>query len=78
MGEHRRMLQDMVNLLSIPAHRKDLAEIEMRSTLREALDVLQEKNVEAIFVKRMTAPMISRVYGILTRKDIERYYTKAK
>lgn len=70
--------EDVINLLGIPAHRKDLAELEIRSTLREALDLLREKNVEAIFIKRMTAPMITRVYGVITRKDIERYYTKVK
>jgi len=67
---------DTFNLLAIPSNRKDLAEIHLHSSLKEALDCLNEKNVDAVYITRMTAPMIHRIYGILTRKDIARYYTK--
>lgn len=74
--EERPEEDETFNVLSIPADRKDLTEIELYSSLKEAYDLLNEKKVEAVYVKRMTAPMINRIYGVLTRKDIERYYNQ--
>ena len=64
----------LINLLEIPAQRKDLAPLYFQATLQEALDKFTESKTEALYVERMSAPMISRVLGIVTRADIENYY----
>ncbi len=64
----------MVNLLEIPAQRKDIAPLYFQATLQEALDRFAETKTEALYVERTSAPMITRVTGVVTRADIENYY----
>ncbi len=64
----------LINLLEIPAQRKDLAPLYFQATLQEALDKFAESKTEALYVERTSAPMITRVLGIVTRADIENYY----
>ncbi|MDX1451416.1 MAG: chloride channel protein [Oleiphilaceae bacterium] len=64
----------LINLLEIPAQRKDVAPVYFQATLQEALDRFNESGTEALFVERTSAPMIKRVVGIVTRTDIENYY----
>ncbi|MFT7373973.1 MAG: CIC family chloride channel protein [Oleiphilaceae bacterium] len=64
----------LVNLLEIPAQRKDLAPLYFQATLQEALDKFAGSKTEALYVERTSAPMISRVIGVVTRGDIENYY----
>ena len=63
-----------LDLLEIPARRRDLAGIHRQATLEEAFDKLHNTNVEALYVERVHAPMITSVMGIVTRDDIENYY----
>ena len=77
-ADERPHEEDTFNLLEIPANRKDLAEIDLQSNLREALDLIDEKEVGALYINRVTAPLIKRVYGVVTRRDIERYYSSKK
>jgi len=64
----------LVNLLEIPAQRKDIASLYYQATLQEALDKFSDSKTEALYVERTSAPMISRVLGVVTRGDIENYY----
>lgn len=66
--------QEPVNLLEIPANRMHVAPIHIQATLQQAVELLDDKNVEALYVTRPAAPGIDRVYGILTREAIERSY----
>lgn len=66
--------QEEINLLEIPAQRMELTAINSRATLQEALDLLNAKHLEALYVQRPGSSGITRIYGILTRKDIERSY----
>lgn len=63
-----------LDLLTIPAHRRDIKRINRQATVQEALDTLHRHNIEAIYIERVHAPMISSVMGIITREDIENYY----
>jgi H+/Cl- antiporter ClcA len=63
-----------INLLEIPAQRMELAAINSRATLQEALELLDEKHLEALYVLRPGSSGITRIYGIITRRDIERSY----
>lgn len=63
-----------IDLWAIPARRLDVAAIHLQATLQEALDLLRASSAEALFVERMTAPGIRRIYGILTLDMVESAY----
>lgn len=63
-----------VDLVEIPATRKDVTGIYLQATLGEALDALNQSGVQALFVNRISAPLMNSPVGILTREDIETYY----
>ena len=67
--------QETFELSEIPAHRQEVAPIDFQATLQEAHGMLHDSGIEALYVVRRTIPGISRVYGVLTRSDIERSYT---
>jgi len=49
--------------------------IDFQATLQEALELLNSSDTESLYVTRRTIPGINRVYGIITRNDIDQYYT---
>ncbi len=63
-----------VNLLEIPGKRLELAPIDLQATLSEAFACLDDQRVDALYVRHITAPMMHRVSGIITREAIENYY----
>ena len=63
-----------IDLISIPAQRLDAKTIELQANLHEAWEVFREGGVEAIVVRRMTAPGIYRLYGVLTPNRVESTY----
>jgi hypothetical protein len=64
----------LIDLMEIPGQRYEVAPVHLQATLQEALDILKDKGVDALFVERMTAPGIKRIYGVLTRDQIESAY----
>ncbi|AKH22277.1 chloride channel protein [Sedimenticola thiotaurini] len=62
-----------LDLLEIPGRRIDVAPIYLQATLQEALEKLNG-GAEALYVERMTAPGIRRIYGVLTREQLESAY----
>lgn len=67
--------EEPIDLLEIPApHRFQIAGIQLEATLQQALDRMRETGAEALFVEKMTAPGINRVYGVLTREMLESSY----
>ena len=65
---------DVVNLLKIPAQRRQLAPIHMQASLQEARVALEQSNAEALYVRRQIAPINYRTFGILLRRDVESNY----
>ncbi len=63
-----------IDLMEIPAVRLEVKPVDFQATLHEAQDILKSPEAEALYVSRITVPGISRVYGILTREDIDRSY----
>ncbi|WP_303287613.1 chloride channel protein [Marinobacter sp. SS8-8] len=63
-----------IDLMDIPANRRDIAPVQYQATLEEALDEFESTNAEALYVQRHVAPMIQRVYGVVLKSDIESYY----
>ncbi len=71
---HENQEQASVDLLAIPANRLAVAPIHIQATLQQAAETLAETGIDALYVTRTTAPGIDRVYGVLTRADIEHSY----
>lgn len=63
-----------IDLMQFPASRRDIHKISLHTSLHEAYKALGEHHVEALYVSRMNAPMIERIYGVLTREMIEAHY----
>lgn len=65
---------DPFDLLAIPAKRRQVIAVELQATLHEALDMLDKSNRDAVYVTGVTASGAPRIYGVLTREQIERGY----
>lgn len=63
-----------IDLMQIPANRRNVHKISLHASLHEAAESLNSYHVEALYVTRMTAPMIERTYGIITLETIESHY----
>ncbi len=72
MDEKGQQLND-IPLLRIPAQRLDIANVDYRATIQEAQDAIQPAGVEALCIRRTSAPMIASVMGVITQDDIDNY-----
>jgi CIC family chloride channel protein len=72
--EEDKSLPEVIDLMEMPANRRDIAPIQYQATLEEALDQFESTQAEALYVQRHVAPMIQRIYGIVLKSDIESYY----
>ncbi len=63
-----------INLLEIPAQRDNVTPVLLSATLHEALETMKKADVSAVYVRRMSAPNIYRVFGVVRKQDIEHYY----
>ncbi len=63
-----------IDLLAIPAQRRQVQSLHFQATLREALDRFEETGAEALYVERTSAPTIKTILGVLTQEDINNYY----
>lgn len=64
----------LISLLDIPAQRLEVLPILDQASLKEALDLTESKNLQAVYVHRQTAPGIFPIMGVLTKQSIENYY----
>ncbi len=63
-----------IDLLEIPAKRRQLVQVSLESTLQHAQQLLNESDAEALYVTRKLGVSADRIYGILTQEDIEKHY----
>lgn len=63
---------DTFNLDEISATRKDVTSILLQATLSE--DTINDNGVGALYVNRISAPLVDSPVGIVTKEDIESYY----
>ncbi|MGC8120121.1 chloride channel protein [Marinobacter sp. VGCF2001] len=73
-AEEGSALPESIDLMEIPANRRDVAPVQYQATLEEALQQFDTTRAEALYVQRHVAPMIQRVYGVVLQSDIESYY----
>jgi hypothetical protein len=65
---------DEIDLLEIPAKRRQLGQVRIESTLQHAQQLLNESDAEALYAIRKLGHSADRIYGILTQEDIEKHY----
>ena len=64
---------DEVNLLQIPAMRKDVADIDHRATVEEARLALEHVDAEALCVRAPVQVTPRQVIGVITQPDIDNH-----
>ena len=72
-GEEGQAAPDDFSLLRIPGMRKDVANVDSRATLQEAMLELRQQRTEALCVRRYSAPLIKPIIGLLTKEQIDSY-----
>ena len=65
---------DQVDLMEVPSKRRQLAPVLQQSTLQQAIKILDDTDAEALYVIRPVGVSADRIYGIVTRQDIEEKY----
>ncbi len=66
---------DTIELLALPSSQKMSASaVNLRDSLQDALNIIREKNVDALFAVHNTHHWPSNIYGIITRSDIEKKF----
>jgi CIC family chloride channel protein len=65
--------QPQIDLLQIPAMRKDVVSLDSRATVEQAQQTLANADAEALCVRRISTPMIDAVLGVITQEDIDNY-----
>ncbi|MET0067340.1 MAG: chloride channel protein [Candidatus Thiodiazotropha sp.] len=66
--------EEQLDLLAIPATRYELAPIRMQATLQEALEQLDRKHIDALYIEWFDSGHYWRIQGVLTRDLIESAY----
>jgi len=72
--EFTSTLPEVIDLLKIPAERENLASIYLQANLEEALDTMDREKVDAVYIYRITSNGSEKIYGILTREQVESHY----
>lgn len=67
-----------IDLLRIPAQRKDITNISSQATVMQVQQALSESQAEACCITRTTAPMINPVIGVVTQSHIDNYRNKTE
>jgi CIC family chloride channel protein len=65
---------ETIDLLEIPAKREDIAQINQQATLQQALDTMNEKNVDALCVNLTQTGNIKNIIGVVTRQTVKSHY----
>lgn len=68
---------DEIDLLDIPARREDIVQINQRSTLQQALESMDEKELDTLCITLSPTDKSSEIIGIVTRQTIESHYRGA-
>lgn len=63
-----------LDLLEIPAKRRQLVQVAIESTLQHAQQLLNESDAEALYVTRKLGVSADRIFGVITQEDIEKHY----
>lgn len=65
---------ELIDLKEIPAQRRSVRPIDLRATLQEGLELLEDSEAEALIIMDRAAPYSRQVFGVVTREDIDEHY----
>ena len=65
---------ESLDLRGFPGERLQTAAVDIRATLHEAKEQMIASGAKALYVVSQTVPGVPRVYGVLTREDVESGY----
>lgn len=65
---------ELIDLNALPSERWQAGRIDLQASLQEAWERFEKEGEEALIVQRVTAPGISRSYGVLMPEMVERAY----
>ena len=65
---------DTIQLTEVPAKRLELAPVYQQATLEQARKILDDTDAEALYVITPLGHSADRIFGIVTRQDIEARY----
>lgn len=75
LARHLEETEDeKLDLLEIPAKRRQLVQVAIESTLQYAQQLLNESDAEALYVTQRLGASADRIFGIITQEDIEKHY----
>jgi CIC family chloride channel protein len=80
LSEHAEDISDTneeeveIDLLEIPAHREDVVPVNKQATLQQALESMNQKHVDAVYVTINGSAENPTVIGIITRQAVESQY----
>ena len=63
-----------IDLLEIPSKRMQLAPISIQATLQHALKILNGSDAEALYVVKPRSSNADKIFGIVTRQNVEEEY----
>ncbi|MDX1519364.1 MAG: chloride channel protein, partial [Gammaproteobacteria bacterium] len=66
--------KDRIIMTEVPAKRLELAPVPQQATLEQARKILDESDAEALYVITPLGHSADRIFGIITRQDIEARY----
>lgn len=65
---------EQFDLLELPGERRTLVAVDMRATLEEARQLLHDSGKEMAYVISQNVPGLPRIYGVLSRDEVEGSY----
>jgi hypothetical protein len=66
-----------IDLLDIPGSRLDLAPTDVLASVQDARQTLKESGKQALYVTSGHGTGKDKIYGVVTRDDIDRAYTSS-
>ena len=72
--DDKPLMDARIDLTAVPGRRFEVAGVNLQANLHEALEILDRKGVNALYVERMAVPGINRIYGVITRNSVESAY----
>ena len=67
-------VDEKVDLMEIPAKRRQLASVSLQSTLQHAQQLINDSDVEALYAITRIGRSADRIEGVITPEDIEKQY----
>ena len=69
---------ETIDILGLPGQHQSVSTLHFQATLHEAWQSMSENKTDAVYISGSIAPFTPAISGILTRQDIESYYSRSE